>query len=108
MTVAQLEERMKQWLRGEYQAIVFSEDEPVGYALYKQTIESIYLRQFFVQRGRRRSGIGRAVFAILQRQIWPPDVRLTVDVLCRNSGGIAFWRSLGYQDYCLTLEIMPK
>ena len=108
MTVAQLEERMKQWLRGEYQAIVFSEDEPVGYALYKQTIESIYLRQFFVLRSRRSSGIGRAVFAILQRQIWPPDVRLTVDVLCRNSGGIAFWRSLGYQDYCLTLEIMPK
>jgi GNAT superfamily N-acetyltransferase len=108
MTVAQLEERMKQWLRGEYQAIVFLEDEPVGYALYKKTCESIYLRQFFVQRGRRRSGIGRAAFAILRRQIWPPDVRLTVDVLFRNSGGIAFWRSLGYQDYCLTLEIMPK
>jgi len=30
-----------------------------------------------------------------------------VDVLCRNTSGVAFWRSVGYSDYSLTLEIMP-
>ena len=108
MTVEQLAERMTTWLQGEYQAVVFSDVQPVGYALFKKEGALIYLRQMFVRRDRRRSGIGRAAFEILQREIWPPDVRLTVDVLCRNVGGVAFWRSVGYKDYCLTLEILPQ
>lgn len=108
MTVEQLAERMRQWLRGEYRAVLFSDDAPVGYALFKKEEGLIYLRQLFVRRDKRRSGIGGAAFAVLRKEIWPSDVRLTVDVLCRNPGGAAFWRSVGYQDYCLTLEIMPK
>lgn len=108
MTVEQLSERMKTWLQGEYRAVVFSDDQPVGYALFKSEEALIYLRQFFVRPERRRSGIGRAAFAILRKDVWQPGVRLTVDVLCRNAGGVAFWRSAGYQDYCLTLEIMPS
>lgn len=107
MTVEQLAERMKKWIQGEYNAVVFCESEPVGYALFKQEDSLIYLRQFFVRRDRRRSGIGRVAFGHLRREIWPSGVRLTVDVLCQNSGGIAFWRNVGYRDYCLTLEILP-
>ena len=107
MSVDQLAERMKQWQQGEYEAVVFLSDEPVGYALFKPGKEAIYLRQFFVRRDRRRAGIGRAAFSILRKQIWPGGVRLTVDVLSQNQAGIAFWRSVGYRDYCLTLEIMP-
>ena len=107
MSVDQLAERMKQWQQGEYQVVVFFSDEPVGYALFKPGKEAIYLRQFFVRRDRRRAGIGRAAFSILRKQIWPGGVRLTVDVLSQNQAGIAFWRSVGYRDYCLTLEIMP-
>jgi GNAT superfamily N-acetyltransferase len=108
MTVEQLGARMKKWLQGEYQAVLFSLEEPVAYALFKKEESSIYLRQFFVRRDRRRSGIGRRALEILRREIWPPDVRLTVDVLVQNPGGVAFWRSVGYRDYCLTLEIMPE
>lgn len=108
MTVEQLSERMKKWLQGEYRAVVFSDDQPVGYALFRSEEAVIYLRQFFVQPERRRTGIGRAAFAMLRKEIWRPGVRLTVDVLCQNAGGVAFWRSVGYQDYCLTLEIMPS
>jgi GNAT superfamily N-acetyltransferase len=108
MTVSQLEERMKQWLTAEYQAVIYSSPEPVAYALFKREEASIYLRQLFVRRDVRRGGIGRSVFAILRDEIWPPSIRLTVDVLCSNQAAIAFWRSLGYQDYCLTLEIMPQ
>ena len=108
MTIEQLAERMKKWLQGEYRAVIFFDDQPVSYALFKSEETLIYLRQFFVQPERRRSGIGRAAFTILRKEIWQPGVRLTVDVLCRNAGGVAFWRSVGYQDYCLTLEIMPS
>jgi GNAT superfamily N-acetyltransferase len=107
MTIEQLAERMKKWLQGEYQAVVFSDDEPVGYALFKKEDSLIHLRQFFVRRDRRRVGIGRFAFDQLLREVWPSGVRLTVDVLCQNTGGVAFWRSVGYRDYCLSLEIMP-
>ena len=108
MSVEQLSERMKKWLQGDYHAVLFSNDEPVGYALFKEEEDQVYLRQFFVRRDRRRSGFGRAAFEILRREIWPTGVRLTVDVLCRNVGGVAFGRRVGYRDYCLTLEIMPE
>jgi predicted acetyltransferase len=98
---------MQKWLEGEYRAVVFSNDEPVSYALFKQEESLIYLRQFFVRRDRRRAGLGRAAFDLLRREVWPSQVRLTVDVLCQNTGGVAFWRSVGYRDYSLTLEIMP-
>ncbi len=107
MTVAQLAGRMQQWLQGGYRAVLFSSDEPVCYALYRKEEGLVYLRQFFVRRDRRRTGIGHAAFSILKEQVWPGGIRLTVDVLCQNQGGIAFWRSVGYRDYCLTLEITP-
>jgi GNAT superfamily N-acetyltransferase len=107
MNVAELAERMKKWLRGEYRAIVFSEADPVAYALFKQDDALIYLRQLFVRQDRRRAGIGRSAVEILRREIWPSNVRLTVDVLCQNRGGVAFWRSVGYRDYSLKLEIAP-
>jgi GNAT superfamily N-acetyltransferase len=107
MNVAELAERMERWLRGEYRAIVFSEADPVAYALFKQDDALIYLRQLFVRQDRRRAGIGRSAVEILRREIWPSNVRLTVDVLCQNRGGVAFWRSVGYRDYSLTLEIAP-
>ena len=33
---------------------------------------------------------------------------LKLPLIAQNSGGIAFWRSVGYRDYCLTLEIIPE
>lgn len=108
MSVEQLAERMRKWLQGEYRAVLFSDTKPVAYALYRPETDLIYLRQFFVRRDSRGAGIGHSAFGILRQQIWPSDIRLTVEVLCRNQAGVAFWRSVGYQDYCLTLEIMPK
>ena len=99
---------MKLWLKTEYQAVLFSESDPVAYALYKRHADSIHLRQFFVRRDRRRMRIGHAAVAILRDEIWPKNVRLTVDVLCCNHGAVSFWRSVGYGDYCLSLEICPS
>jgi predicted acetyltransferase len=108
MTVAELRERMKNWIAGEYKAVVFLlNNDPVAYGLYRENEEKVYLRQLFVRRDRRRNGIGRQAIALFRQHIWPSKKRLTVDVLCKNSPAIQFWRALGYKDYCLTLEIRP-
>lgn len=108
MSVSELRERMRQWLCGEYRAIIFTVDaEPLAYALYKENESEIYLRQFFVRRDRRREGIGRAAISWLRSEIWPTHKRMLVEVLAANPDGTAFWRAVGYRDYCITLEIMP-
>ena len=108
MTVQELGVRMKGWLAGEYKAVIFSDSDPVAYALFKQEDGQIYLRQLFVRRDKRREGVGRSSFELLRRDVWPANLRLTVEVLCANQSAISFWRSLGYNDYSLTLEILPK
>jgi len=107
MTVPELAQRMRGWLAGEYEAVIFSEEAPCAYALFRRGPGHVHLRQLFVRRDRRRLGVGRAAFGILRGEVWPRTARLTVDALCANKSAIAFWRSVGYRDYCLTLEIAP-
>ena len=76
-----------------------------AYALYRETDDEIYLRQFFVARDRRRAGIGRRAIALLHTCIWPTNKHFTLDVLVGNTAGIAFWRAVGYRDYCLRMEM---
>ncbi|HLX94990.1 MAG TPA: GNAT family N-acetyltransferase [Verrucomicrobiae bacterium] len=108
MTVPELEQRMKRWLASEYAGVIFEETgEVVAYALYREQPDEVYLRQLFVVRNRRRQGKGRRAMEILRTQIWPMHKRLTVEVLVRNEAAVAFWRSVGYRDYSLALEILP-
>jgi ribosomal protein S18 acetylase RimI-like enzyme len=108
MTEPQLMDRMRGFLAGEYRGVIFEhEGEIVAYALYRDHPDEIYLRQLFVQRDRRRHGFGRQAVGLLRSHIWPRNKRLTVDVLVHNAAAIAFWRSVGYQDYLLGLEIPP-
>ena len=108
MTEEQLATRMKGWLEGAYKGILFRNDgKDAGYALYREETDRIYLRQFFVARELRRRGIGRAAINHLREAVWPRDRRIVLDVLTGNSSGTAFWRSVGFKDYCLTLEILP-
>jgi len=107
MTIAELLERMRDWLAtGEYQAVIFEADSvPLAYALYRtEKDSSIYLRQFFVQREQRRRGIGRAAIGLLLREILPAGCRVTVEVLSNNEAGRRFWSGIGFRDYSVTLE----
>lgn len=108
MTPAELEERMCGWLKsGEYLALIFNDgNEDVAYALFRETKEEIYLRQFFVVRNRRREGIGRRAIQFLFNY-WPHNKRWSVSVLVHNQPALAFWRAVGYKDYVLNLEITP-
>ncbi len=108
MTAPELEQRMRGWLAGEYRAVIYEDGgEVAGYALFREQPEEIYLRQLFIVRHRRRQGLGRGAVELLRSQVWPMNKRLTVEVLTANDRAIAFWRSAGYTDYCLTLEIRP-
>ncbi len=108
MTVPELKERMRCWIHGEYTAVLFIENgRPVAYGLFREQADEIYLRQFFVERNLRRKGIGKKAIEHLIREIWPPQKRLTVEVLSQNQDGIEFWKAMGYKEYCLTLEKMP-
>lgn len=109
MTVPELRARMEGWMRTrEYQPVIFSESGPVAHAVYGVDGEKVHLRQFFVRSDRRREGIGSAAFAILRNELWPKPTRIVVEAVCRGKdNSIPFWRSVGFRDYSLTLDIMP-
>ena len=108
MTVPELEQRMRGWLSDEYRAVIYEDGGVVvAYALFREQSEEIYLRQLFVVRHRRSQGIGRGAVEIMRSQIWPKTKRLTVEVLVANKRAVSFWRSVGYTDYALSLEILP-
>ena len=110
MDIPQLKERMREWTTtGGRTAVVIEENGvAVAYALYREGATEIYLRQLFVMRHLRRQGIGRRAVEILISQLWPKKKRLTVGVLTQNQSAVAFWRAMGYRDYSLALEIMPR
>ena len=108
MTIPELERRMKDWLSGEYQAVIYEDGkEVVAYTLFQEQPDQVYLRHLFVVRHRRSQGIGRRAVEIMRSQIWPQNKKLTVEVLVANKRAVSFWRSVGYVDYALSLEILP-
>jgi predicted acetyltransferase len=107
--IPELVDRMRSWLLTDYEAVLFEEDEVVlGYVLYQQQSDSIFVRQFFIERTERRRGLGRRAFELLAREVWPADERITVDVLAHNAGAKAFWNALGFVDYATTLERLAR
>jgi GNAT superfamily N-acetyltransferase len=109
MTALQLQRRMRRWLRGDYRAVLFEVGQSVvGYALYRRDSEGVYLRQFFVWPDRRRAGTGREAVRLLREAVWPPGIRVTVEVLKHNRGGLAFWKAVGFEEYALTLASQDR
>jgi GNAT superfamily N-acetyltransferase len=58
----------------------------------------------FVQAEMRRRGIARRALEWLRRNAWSVRPRVRIDVLVGNHSGMEFWRSVGFTDYCLTME----
>jgi ribosomal protein S18 acetylase RimI-like enzyme len=106
MSVSELANRMARWLAGEYEAVAFEDrGVVVGYALFRREPDHIYLRQIFVSSEFRRQGIGRQAIAWLWLNAWRGVPRVRIDVLVGNEPGQAFWRAVGFRDYCLTMEM---
>jgi len=109
MTIPQLAERMADWLRGEYEAAIVEErGEIVGYALFRRDADYVYLRQIFVRAENRRRGIGRSLFQWLRQNAWQAAPRIRIDVLVGNRAARCFWESIGFREYCLTMEMETR
>ncbi|SRR5579871_401825 len=106
MKLPQLTRRMRGWIKkGEYQVCIFEAGgETIGYCVYRKEPEFTYIRQFFVARKLRRKGFGREAFGMMRKLHWIEAPRLRMDVLVDNTPAIRFWRSVGFADYCLTME----
>lgn len=103
-----LERRMRRWLSTADNHGVLFENAPgqvVAYAVYQEFPREIYLRQFLVLPAVRHGGVGREAFRLLRGRLWSADKRLTLEVMSDNRNGYRFWRSLGYRECAMTLEI---
>ena len=106
MSIAELGIRIREWLADDYQACLFeTRAGPLGYALFRELAECMHLRHFFVVPEYRRNGLGRRAFQRLRAEFFPADKRVLVEVLAWNAGGIAFWKSLGFGERYLGLQL---
>ena len=106
LTQASLEPRMSRSLAGDYSAAIFSLDgEPIGYALWKPKSDHVHLRQYYVEPAYRRKGYGKAGIELLMNNVWGEFARVRLAVLVGNDAGSRFWKSLGFEDYCVTMEL---
>jgi GNAT superfamily N-acetyltransferase len=129
MGLPELEVRMRGWLeRGEYRAALFYADSeavsenadpesfgPAGYVLYQLRRDRyfpervvVYVRHFYVERGRRRRGIGRLALATITRELFPADATIELEVLATNPVGREFWTSLGFQPRYTVMQRGPR
>ncbi len=106
MTLPELEQRMSDFLQNEYDAVIASSGKnDIGYALYRQDPEWLYLRQIFIIKTMRRKGFGRRFIEWLKNDPWKDCKRIRTDVLVGNAVGIDFWKTVGFKEYCVTLEM---
>jgi len=109
MTVMQLQRRMRSWLATDYVGVIFErEGRFAAYVVYIENSVQVYIRHFFVSREFRRMGVGSQAIRILLDQVLPSNKRLLVDALSANVPAVEFWRSVGFSDYAITLEIPAK
>ena len=103
MTVPELEMRMAGFLEEGYGAFFFEEDSTVvGYALVRYTSQPLYLRQFYIERDCRRRHLGEQAFQMLLGHLRTDTI--DIDVLPRNRAGRAFWKSLGFEETCISMS----
>jgi ribosomal protein S18 acetylase RimI-like enzyme len=108
LPVEKLRERMARWVAGEYKVMLFRRGEHVcGYAVWRMENRGAYLRHFFICRDQRRQGLGRAALTLLRRDAFPKDKPVQLEAAVWNTDAIAFWRSVGFRDFSLTLEMKP-
>ena len=104
MDVGQLADRMQQWLTAEYTSYIAKDaDEVLGYCLYRDDGEFYYLRQLFVERQHRRSGIATEFLDWMYHHIWQ-DKHVRLEVLSHNTEAIAFYEKYGFAVTCLGME----
>lgn len=98
--------RLRKWLADKnLKGVIFVENNSqVGYAIFEHqsadpnlraSKQTIYIRQFFISREHRRSGIGSLAFQHFKNEVVSNTTRIALDVKATNPSGQKFWESLG-------------
>lgn len=104
MNLAQMAERMEQWLKDEYSCYLASLNKKVvAYCLYRDDGEYYYLRQLYVERSHRRRGFATELLDWMYANIWQYK-KVRLDVLVHNKEAIAFYEEYGFKVGCLQME----
>lgn len=110
-TPAAYVDRLRTWLeQGRYEAALAGDSAgPVAYVVWRHDpdYDDVYVRQFFVVRGRRGQGLGRRLFESAIAQLWP-DQALRLDVYDSNPSGGAFWEAMGFTAYSRLMRRPPS
>ena len=81
MNIAQLTERMREWLATDYICYMAKEKGSiVAYCLYRDDEFYYYMRQLYVDRAHRRKGIATRLLDWLYENVWT-DKKVRLDVL---------------------------
>lgn len=105
LTEPELKKRMETWLSKDHQAVVFESGlDVVGYALYRFDSESVFLKHLFVSSEHQREGIAQNALDWMKSHVWKDKSRIRIEVLTANKRAIAFWKTVGFEDYCLSME----
>ena len=68
---------------------------PVGFVLWVDLVEYIFVRSFAIDPKRRRGGMGRAFFDLLRSETWPAGRQIRLEVA--KGGPWAFWEKLKFK-----------
>jgi GNAT superfamily N-acetyltransferase len=88
--------------RGELAYTVAAEGAVVGYALVDPCRKPHYLHHFYICRGKRLKGYGKAFFRLLLEELGVGEIDL--DVYDWNERGKAFWSSLGFKPRAIIMR----
>ena len=97
MDVAQLRQRMKDWLASGYICYLAKQGgRTIAYCLYRDDGAHYYMRQLYIAREHRRRGIGTRLLDWLYENVWT-DKSVRLDVLAHNTDAVAFYERYGYR-----------
>lgn len=113
MSIEQLQNRMSNWLAGEWKIEIIHQDaEIIGYAVYRANTDEliphescIYLRQFYISRAHRGKGYGTEALKLLINHSFPSGAKLSIDVLTSNPHGYSFWSKFGFEPYYTHMKL---
>ncbi|MFT4067359.1 GNAT family N-acetyltransferase [Paraburkholderia sp.] len=113
MTVPQLEARFRRFVGEEgYRVdVLLLDGEIAGYATHRYepdlaepSGQRVFLRQFYIARGKRGGGLGRRALELLIDARFADGDRIFLDVMETNPGGKAFWSRTAFTPYATTME----
>lgn len=108
MTVAEVVERLRDWLAGGYHARIFlCASVDTGDAPHRDLPDCVHWRHFYVAPDRRRRGIGAAALRALAERETAASKRTVVEAAATNEGALAFWHARGFADRHVELESLP-